>query len=55
MVTTKTDLIRIRAEPGHKEAWRAAAAADGRKLSEWFRWLAERRSVELEMHKRVSR
>lgn len=45
--TTRDEIVRLRAHPAHKAAWLAAAAKEGRTLSGWLRWLADRRLGEL--------
>lgn len=44
----KDDLVRFRAVSQHVRRWRTAAAAEGRSLSEWLRWLADRRVEEVD-------
>jgi hypothetical protein len=46
-VRTKDEFVRLRANRTRKELWRAGAEEDGMGLSEWFRYLADRRLAEL--------
>jgi hypothetical protein len=39
----KDEVIRLRVHDAHKDTWREAAARDGRSMSDWLRWLADRR------------
>ena len=43
----REDVARVRLSAQHKQAWVEAAEADGRTLSDWLRWLADRRLHEL--------
>jgi hypothetical protein len=45
-VQIKNEVIRVRATRARKEVWRQMAEEDGRRLSEWLRWLADRRIAE---------
>ena len=44
---TRDEVARVRLASMHKKAWVEAAEADGRTLSDWLRWLADRRLQEL--------
>lgn len=43
----KDEMIQVRVNSGHLGVWKNLAAAEGRSLSEWLRWLADRRASEL--------
>jgi hypothetical protein len=40
-------MVRVRVNGTHLRSWQAIAHTDGRNLSEWIRWLADRRIAEL--------
>jgi hypothetical protein len=42
-VPTKTELVGTRTTAAHKALYLEQASRDGMRLSEWVRWLAERR------------
>jgi hypothetical protein len=45
-VANKDGRIFLRATSRRKEIWRQFAEEDGRTLSDWLRWLADRRVAE---------
>jgi hypothetical protein len=47
-VAKKEAVTSIRTTLGRKDRYREAAESEGRRLSEWLRWLADRRLEELD-------
>lgn len=45
-IPTKSELVATRATPSRKALYQEQAAREGMRLSEWLRWLAERRVLE---------